>query len=192
MPNAALSQKLKPSPKLAEILGSSQPLSRADAVKELWDYFKKHNLQDPKNRREIRADANLRPLFGKDRITMFEVGRIVNSNLEGGSSSKNHQRKQPNGPLWSTHLLCVQPAWLHLTSVTGNTVQAAAMIPEVPREEPMKPIPILVTTLALVPTQSAWTGGDARPPQNPSPHNPVSTQSPFPSESSQINRPSLP
>ncbi len=55
MPNAALSQKLKPSPKLAEILGSSQPLSRADAVKELWDYFKKHNLQDPKNRREIRA-----------------------------------------------------------------------------------------------------------------------------------------
>jgi chromatin remodeling complex protein RSC6 len=34
---AALSQKLKPSPKLAEILGSSQPLSRADTVKELWD-----------------------------------------------------------------------------------------------------------------------------------------------------------
>src|SRR5947207_12068545 len=51
MPNAALSQKLTPSPKLADILGSSQPLSRADAVKELWDYFKKHNLQDPKNRR---------------------------------------------------------------------------------------------------------------------------------------------
>src|SRR5207248_1461685 len=51
------------------------------------------------------------------------------------------------------------------------------MIPEVPREEPMKPIPILVTTLALVPTQSAWTGGDARPPQNPSPQNPVPTKS---------------
>src|SRR5439155_24533658 len=41
----------------------------------------------------------------------------------------------------------------------------------------MKPIFVLVTTLALVPTQSASTGGDARPPQNPSPHNPVSTQS---------------
>ena len=67
MPNAALSQKLKPSPKLAEILGSSQPLSR--------------------------ADANLRPLFGKDRITMFEVGRIVNSNLEGGNSSKKPPKK---------------------------------------------------------------------------------------------------
>src|SRR5213082_3941830 len=96
MPNAALSQKLQPSPKLAEILGSSQPLSRADAVKELWDYFKKHNLQDPKNRREIRANANLRPQFRKDRITMFEVGRIVNSNLEEEAARRNHQRKQPN------------------------------------------------------------------------------------------------
>ncbi|HEV2729536.1 MAG TPA: SWIB/MDM2 domain-containing protein, partial [Terriglobales bacterium] len=84
-PNAALSQKLKPSPELADILGSSEPLSRAEAVKQLWDYFKEHNLQDPKNKREIRADAKLRPLFGKDRITMFEVGRIVNSNLEGSS-----------------------------------------------------------------------------------------------------------
>ncbi len=47
MPNAALSQKLKPSPKLAEILGSSQPLSRADAVKELWDYFKERFAPTP-------------------------------------------------------------------------------------------------------------------------------------------------
>jgi chromatin remodeling complex protein RSC6 len=85
MPNAALSQKLKPSPELADILGSSEALSRAEAVKQLWDYFKEHSLQDPKNKREIRADAKLRPLFGKDRITMFEVGRIVNSNLEGSS-----------------------------------------------------------------------------------------------------------
>jgi chromatin remodeling complex protein RSC6 len=91
MPNAALSQKLKPSPELADILGSSEPLSRAEAVKQLWDYFKKHNLQDPKKRREILADAKLRPLFGKDRITMFEVGRIVNSNLEG--NSKKPQKK---------------------------------------------------------------------------------------------------
>jgi chromatin remodeling complex protein RSC6 len=93
MPNAALSQKLKPSSQLAEILGSSQPLSRAEAVKQLWDYFKQHDLQDPKNRREIRADGKLRPLFGKDRITMFEVGKIVNSNLEGGSTSKMSQNK---------------------------------------------------------------------------------------------------
>jgi chromatin remodeling complex protein RSC6 len=61
MPNAALSQKLKPSPKLAEILGSSQPLSRADTVKELWDYFKKHNLQDQK----IKEKFAPTPSFGR-------------------------------------------------------------------------------------------------------------------------------
>jgi chromatin remodeling complex protein RSC6 len=93
MPNAALSQKLNPSPLLAEILGSSEPLSRAEAVKQLWDYFKEHDLQDPKNRREIPADAKLRPLFGKEKISMFEVGKIVNSNLEGGSTSKKPQDK---------------------------------------------------------------------------------------------------
>ena len=92
MPNAALNQKLQPSPKLAEIVGSSEPLSRADAVKRLWDYFKAHNLQNPENRREILADDKLKPLFGKDKITMFEVGRIVNENLEGGSGSKRGKK----------------------------------------------------------------------------------------------------
>ena len=81
MASTALTQKLKPSQQLAEILGSSQPISRAEAVKGLWDYFKKHNLQNPKNKREILADDKLRPLFGKDKITMFEVGKIVNANL---------------------------------------------------------------------------------------------------------------
>jgi len=92
MPNAALNQKLQPSPKLAEIVGSSEPLSRADAVKRLWDYFKANNLQNPENRREILADEKLRPLFGKDKITMFEVGRIVNENLEGGGGSKGKKK----------------------------------------------------------------------------------------------------
>jgi chromatin remodeling complex protein RSC6 len=93
MPNAALSKKLKPSPKLAEILGSSEPVSRADAVKGLWDYFKKNDLQNPQNRREILADEKLKPLFGKPKITMFEVGGIVNSNLEDEGKSKGRSRR---------------------------------------------------------------------------------------------------
>ena len=84
MANTALTKKLKPSSQLAEILGSSQSISRAEAVQGLWKYFKKHNLQNPKNKREIMADDKLRPLFGKDKITMFEVGKIVNSNLSDG------------------------------------------------------------------------------------------------------------
>lgn len=93
MPNAALSKKLKPSAKMAEILGSSEPLSRADAVKGLWDYFKRNNLQNPENKREILADEKLRPLFGKAKITMFEVGTIVNSNLEDEGKAKGRGKR---------------------------------------------------------------------------------------------------
>jgi chromatin remodeling complex protein RSC6 len=81
MPNKALSKKLKPSPKLADVLGNTRSITRAEAVKELWDYFKKNDLQNPSNRREILADNKLQPLFGKKKITMFEVGKIVNDNL---------------------------------------------------------------------------------------------------------------
>src|SRR5262249_33657282 len=92
MPNAALSQKLKPSKQLAVVLGGETPVSRADAVKGIWDYVKKHNLQNPENRREILADDNLEPLFGKNKITMFEVGKIVNSNLEDGGSQNRGKK----------------------------------------------------------------------------------------------------
>jgi len=80
----ALNQKLRPSPELAKILGGSQAVTRAEAVKKLWDYVKKNNLQNPENKREILANDDLKPLFGKDKITMFEVGKIVNSNLSDG------------------------------------------------------------------------------------------------------------
>ena len=93
MPNAALSKKLKPSTKLAEILGSSEAVSRADAVKGLWEYFKRHDLQNPQNKREILADEKLKPLFGKSKITMFEVGGIVNSNLEDEGKARSRGKK---------------------------------------------------------------------------------------------------
>lgn len=94
MANAALNQKLRPSKRLADILGSSEPVSRGEAVKGLWDYFKKHDLQNPQNKREVLADENLKPLFGKDKITMFEVGKIVNSNLESNGTPSTSKGKQ--------------------------------------------------------------------------------------------------
>ena len=87
MANAALNQKLTPSAQLAEVLGSSTAVSRGEAVKGLWDYVKKHDLQNPANRREILADDKLRPLFGKEKVSMFEVGGVINANLEGGKKS---------------------------------------------------------------------------------------------------------
>ncbi|HMC22706.1 MAG TPA: SWIB/MDM2 domain-containing protein [Thermoanaerobaculia bacterium] len=70
-----------PTPELAHIVGS-KPLSRGEAMRKLWDYIKKHNLQDPKNRRMIRADDNLRPIFeGNDELSMFEMTAFVSKHL---------------------------------------------------------------------------------------------------------------
>ena len=70
-----------PSAELAEIVGS-KPLPRTQVVKKLWEYIKKHDLQDPKNKRNINADAKLKPVFGgKGTVSMFEMTKLVSKHL---------------------------------------------------------------------------------------------------------------
>jgi upstream activation factor subunit UAF30 len=74
-------QPLLPSPQLALVIGPS-PLPRTEAIKRFWKYIKKHNLQDPQQRRLINANAELRPLFdGQASVSMFELPRILNRHL---------------------------------------------------------------------------------------------------------------
>ena len=40
-----------------------------------WSVIRSHNLQNPENRREILADDKLRKVFGKDKVTMFEMNK---------------------------------------------------------------------------------------------------------------------
>src|SRR6187200_3327071 len=81
-PNAAFMAPLTPSATLAEVIGS-KPIPRTEIVKKIWDYIKKNDLQDKKNRRMINADAKLKPLFGgKNQVSMFEVAKIVNDNVK--------------------------------------------------------------------------------------------------------------
>lgn len=80
-PNAAFMAPLTPSTTLAEVVGS-KPIPRTEIVKKIWDYIKKNNLQDKKNRRMINADAKLKPIFGKDQISMFEMAKVVNKHLK--------------------------------------------------------------------------------------------------------------
>jgi upstream activation factor subunit UAF30 len=80
-PNAAFMAPLTPSPTLAEVIGS-KAVPRTEVVKKIWDYIKKNNLQDKKNRRNINADGKLRPLFGKDQISMFDLAKIVNKHVK--------------------------------------------------------------------------------------------------------------
>jgi upstream activation factor subunit UAF30 len=79
--NPALQKPLQPSRELAAIVGSD-PLPRPQMVSRVWDYIKQHDLQNPKNRREILADAKLKPIFGKDKVTMFEMNKYLSQHLK--------------------------------------------------------------------------------------------------------------
>jgi upstream activation factor subunit UAF30 len=78
--NAAFMKPLQPSSALSEIVGS-KALPRTQVVKKLWEYIKKNDLQDKKNRRNINADAKLKPIFGKAQVSMFEMTKLVSKHL---------------------------------------------------------------------------------------------------------------
>jgi len=80
-PNAAFMAPLTPSPVLAEVIGN-KPLPRTEIVKKIWEYIRKNKLQDQKNKRMINADSKLKPLFGKDQISMFELAKVVNKHVK--------------------------------------------------------------------------------------------------------------
>jgi chromatin remodeling complex protein RSC6 len=80
-PNPAFMKPVKPSEALAKIVGN-ESLPRTEITKKLWEYVKKHNLQDPNNKRNINADENLLPVFdGKNQVSMFEMTKLVNKHL---------------------------------------------------------------------------------------------------------------
>ncbi|HEX3350623.1 MAG TPA: SWIB/MDM2 domain-containing protein, partial [Acetobacteraceae bacterium] len=65
-----LQKPLQPSSELSAVIGA-EPIARGAAVSKIWDYIRKHELQNPENKREIIADPALRKVFGKDKVTMF-------------------------------------------------------------------------------------------------------------------------
>jgi chromatin remodeling complex protein RSC6 len=80
-PNAAFMAPLTPNNTLAEVVGN-KPLPRTEIVKKVWDYIKKNGLQDKTNRRMINSDAKTKALFGKAQISMFDLAKIVNNNIQ--------------------------------------------------------------------------------------------------------------
>ena len=80
-PNAAFMKPMTPSPALAEVVGA-KAIPRTEVTKKLWAYIKKNKLQDAKNKRMIKADGALKPVFGgKSSVNMFEMTRLVNKHL---------------------------------------------------------------------------------------------------------------
>ena len=78
--NAAFLKPLTPSPALAAVIGAA-PLPRTEVTKKVWEYIKKHNLQDAANKRNINADDKLKPIFGKPQVTMFELTKLISQQL---------------------------------------------------------------------------------------------------------------
>ena len=76
-PNAAFMRPVQPDAGLAAVVGD-KAVPRTEIVKKIWVYIKKNGLQ---NKREIKADAKLRPLFGKDVVTMFDLARIIGKHV---------------------------------------------------------------------------------------------------------------
>jgi DNA topoisomerase-3 len=79
-PRKAAVGNLTPSADLAAVIGTDK-VARTEVVKKLWDYIKAQGLQDPTNKRAINADAKLKPVFGKDQITMFELAGLIGKHL---------------------------------------------------------------------------------------------------------------
>lgn len=79
--NPALLKPMQLSSELEAVVGKG-PMSRGEVVKKMWDYIKKHDLQNPKNKRNILADEKLKPIFGKGEVTMFEMTKLVSSHLK--------------------------------------------------------------------------------------------------------------
>ena len=80
-PNAAFMKPVTPDAALAAVEGADR-LPRTEVTKKLWDYIKSNNLQNPSNKREIIADDNLRAVFdGKDKVTMFEMTKLVSNHV---------------------------------------------------------------------------------------------------------------
>jgi len=81
-PNAAFMKPLTPSAALAEVVGA-KPLPRTEVTKKVWEYIKKHNLQNPENKRNIDADDKLKVVFGgKKQVSMFEMTKLISDHLK--------------------------------------------------------------------------------------------------------------
>jgi upstream activation factor subunit UAF30 len=76
-----LQRPMTPSPELAAIVGN-QPIARSGVVSKMWEHIKKHNLQNPANKREILADDKLEKIFGGKKATMFEMNKHLSRHLK--------------------------------------------------------------------------------------------------------------
>ena len=72
---------VQPSPELGAVVGNDR-LPRSQVISKVWEYIKAHELQNPENKREIVADEKLKKVFGKDKVTMFEMNKYISAHVK--------------------------------------------------------------------------------------------------------------
>ena len=77
---SGLTKPLKLSSDLADIVGKKEA-SRAECIKELWAYLKKHNLQTPDNKQFFLPDKKMAKVFGSDKIRAFSMSKHIGAHL---------------------------------------------------------------------------------------------------------------
>jgi DNA topoisomerase-1 len=69
------------SPELADLVDGTE-FSRPEVTKHVWEYIKKHKLQDPKNGRIIIPDAKLAKVIGKKPVDMMKLAGLLNKHFK--------------------------------------------------------------------------------------------------------------
>ena len=80
-PPAGLMKPVQPSTELGAIVGHDA-MPRTEVISKVWDHIRKHDLQNPANKREIIADEKLKAVFGQDKATMFEMNKLLSPHLK--------------------------------------------------------------------------------------------------------------
>ena len=78
--NNALQKPVNLTGDLEAVVGKG-PMTRAQVTSKVWEYIKKHDLQDSKDKRMINPDAKLGAVIGKDQISMFKMTGAVSKHM---------------------------------------------------------------------------------------------------------------
>ncbi|HKO36398.1 MAG TPA: SWIB/MDM2 domain-containing protein [Pyrinomonadaceae bacterium] len=134
-----LTELVVPSRQLAAVIGP-ELRPRSEVTKNVWDYIKRHRLQDPNNKRMISADESLRAVFsGKGRVSMFEMAAMVNRHLTPasdyvsglGDSAALFTTDSPNG--WSVQVAKYDKFQLNVSGPRreGVLIVASLVLPRI-------------------------------------------------------------
>ncbi|CAH9144605.1 unnamed protein product [Cuscuta epithymum] len=70
------------SPEMQAFLGGVAETPRTQVVKAVWDHIKKHNLQDPTEKRIIVCDEKLKKIFGgRDRVGFLDIAGLISPHI---------------------------------------------------------------------------------------------------------------